>query len=633
MGKVFTFSGICYNNMIYSSTGKAPFEIVEGVRKVPPFFSTKDKILEANEYTGDLDTDFAKVRETLQKSQERQKKAADRHRRDSKLKENDWIKDISFRLRLPDTWKIHNVFHVNLWKTFGDVPNDGEPGEQPEVEENEEILVPEQVLEHKVTKKGVIEGDYNVFKRGAPVVHNFPIQWSPIGICVETTEDNLNHQTLAQLVNQITLPSLNLVTINVHELVEQEIHANSELGLRLKCAKQDPNEKKKKDFDQQKWLPPSALLLEALKGKISMDQELEHNKEAARRKIDVDNAKLELEAANAELKKAQDEFLSADSSLKSFKSGLIKPKEEVDKTIATKKGASALPKHDKEKNAGALSGKPKVPPDKNVGLEQNDLMQDDTRQSLVNCFNQAKVKCQAKEKKIAEATSFLKNIESKLLAPYTLVQVYILSGLVNDPAFVASLGDGENKILYAILNLRAWHKYDQDAKITEQMTSLKETNSVTRDSVRTKSLAVALKALAKTRGLHDPSRKIAIIDVQYEIPTTSNDTKEVQELKDGNVVEKKAAKPKTKDVESALPYENIAKAMASALQSLVLKLSTYKSMTSKMQYVKVPPAVAFEVGAAYLCFFFKKGKRFYVGIANVSSLSPAELEFSLITKP
>ncbi|MCO5560669.1 hypothetical protein L7F22_014286 [Adiantum nelumboides] len=165
-----------YNNTIHSSTGKAPFEIVEGVRKVPPFLSTKDKILEANEYTRDLDTDFAKVRETLQKSQERQKKAADLHRHDSKLKENDWvllrfdkarlrqkkgkeelsmryygpfqitkqINDISFRLRLPDTWKIHNVFHVNLWKTFGDVPDDGEPDEQPEVEANEEILVPEQ---------------------------------------------------------------------------------------------------------------------------------------------------------------------------------------------------------------------------------------------------------------------------------------------------------------------------------------------------------------------------------------------------------------------------------------------------------------------------------------------------------
>ncbi|MCO5549961.1 hypothetical protein L7F22_003438 [Adiantum nelumboides] len=79
------------------------------------------------------------------------------------------INNVSFRLRLPDTWKIHNAFHVSLLKSFrGDVPDDGEPDEQPEVEENEEILVPEQILAHKDTKtKGVIEGDYNVFKRGA----------------------------------------------------------------------------------------------------------------------------------------------------------------------------------------------------------------------------------------------------------------------------------------------------------------------------------------------------------------------------------------------------------------------------------------------------------------------------------
>ncbi|MCO5605180.1 hypothetical protein L7F22_059360 [Adiantum nelumboides] len=92
--------------------------VVEGAMKAPPFFTTKDKILEADKHTRDLDTDFAKITEQ--------------------------IKDISFRLRLSDTWKIHNVFHVNLWKTFGDVPDDGKPGEQPEVEENEEILVPEQ---------------------------------------------------------------------------------------------------------------------------------------------------------------------------------------------------------------------------------------------------------------------------------------------------------------------------------------------------------------------------------------------------------------------------------------------------------------------------------------------------------
>ncbi|MCO5578196.1 hypothetical protein L7F22_032034 [Adiantum nelumboides] len=74
------------------------------------------------------------------------------------------INDVSFRLRLPDTWKIHNAFHVSLLKPFrGDVPDDGEPVEQPEMEENEEILVPEQILAHKDTKmKGKVQRKFLV---------------------------------------------------------------------------------------------------------------------------------------------------------------------------------------------------------------------------------------------------------------------------------------------------------------------------------------------------------------------------------------------------------------------------------------------------------------------------------------
>ncbi|MCO5594285.1 hypothetical protein L7F22_048314 [Adiantum nelumboides] len=61
-------------------------------------------------------------------------------------------------------------FSLDFWSItaarIGDVPDDGEPDEQPEVEENEEILVAEQILAHKDTKtKGVIADDYNIFKR------------------------------------------------------------------------------------------------------------------------------------------------------------------------------------------------------------------------------------------------------------------------------------------------------------------------------------------------------------------------------------------------------------------------------------------------------------------------------------
>ncbi|MCO5562379.1 hypothetical protein L7F22_016006 [Adiantum nelumboides] len=189
-------------------TGKVPFEIVAGVAKVPPFLSMKDKIFEADEYTRDLDTAFVKVHETLQKSQERQKKAVDRHRRDLKLKEDDWvllrfekarprkkkgkerlfpklsmryygpfqivekINNLSFRLKLPDTWRIHNAFHVSLLKPFkGDVPDTGEPDEQPEVEENEEILVSEQILAHKDTKnKGKVRRRFLVKFKNYPAL-------------------------------------------------------------------------------------------------------------------------------------------------------------------------------------------------------------------------------------------------------------------------------------------------------------------------------------------------------------------------------------------------------------------------------------------------------------------------------
>ncbi|MCO5553910.1 hypothetical protein L7F22_007436 [Adiantum nelumboides] len=176
-------------NTVDTSIGKAPFVIVEGGKKVPPILCTKDKIFEANHFVEDLATSFAKKIEALQKSQERNKKAADKHRRQIDMKEGDWvllkfeksrfrkkkgkerlypkvsvryyntfqiverINEVSFKLQLPETRKIHNAFHVSLLRPFkGEVPEDMIADEQPYVEETEEILQPEPILAHKERK-------------------------------------------------------------------------------------------------------------------------------------------------------------------------------------------------------------------------------------------------------------------------------------------------------------------------------------------------------------------------------------------------------------------------------------------------------------------------------------------------
>ncbi|MCO5575045.1 hypothetical protein L7F22_028842 [Adiantum nelumboides] len=145
-----------YNTTIHSSTGKAPYEIVEGARKPPPM---------------------------VKKAQEKQKKAADKHRRPLHFKEGDWvllrfekarlrkqkgkekfylklrmrfygpfqISDVSYRFFLLASWKIHNAFHVSLLRQFVDQLEDSP---QPEVDELDEVLQLEQILAHKERRQG-----------------------------------------------------------------------------------------------------------------------------------------------------------------------------------------------------------------------------------------------------------------------------------------------------------------------------------------------------------------------------------------------------------------------------------------------------------------------------------------------
>ena len=66
-----------YNNMAHRSTGKTPFEIVEGQPKVPPILKMKSNIFAVDEHIRDIKESFQKIHEAILASQQRQKRAAE----------------------------------------------------------------------------------------------------------------------------------------------------------------------------------------------------------------------------------------------------------------------------------------------------------------------------------------------------------------------------------------------------------------------------------------------------------------------------------------------------------------------------------------------------------------------------
>ncbi|MCO5567961.1 hypothetical protein L7F22_021657 [Adiantum nelumboides] len=82
----------------YSLSGKAPFKIVEGDKKIPPILQTEDKIFEADKYVQNTDEAYRKIKLSLEKTQSKQKKAADRHGLELVFSLGEWTK---FEPKLP----------------------------------------------------------------------------------------------------------------------------------------------------------------------------------------------------------------------------------------------------------------------------------------------------------------------------------------------------------------------------------------------------------------------------------------------------------------------------------------------------------------------------------------------------
>ncbi|MCO5602860.1 hypothetical protein L7F22_056999 [Adiantum nelumboides] len=184
-----------YNNTIHTSTGKTPFEVIEGRPRLPLILKPHEKIFAANEEVRDIRVAFDKIKESIQSAQQTYKRAADKHRKPLQFKEGDWvllrftkarlnmttgknwkeeqtghqkyymklakryygpsqtlsrINETAYRLKLPANWHIHNAFHVSLLKPFkGDPPKHPVHKEPPLFDDIEEVLQPEEILRHE----------------------------------------------------------------------------------------------------------------------------------------------------------------------------------------------------------------------------------------------------------------------------------------------------------------------------------------------------------------------------------------------------------------------------------------------------------------------------------------------------
>ena len=58
---------------------------------------------------------------------------------------------VTYRLKLPDTWRIHNVFHaVLLWPyTETEAHRNNYPQPLPDLQEGEEVYVVKRILKHR----------------------------------------------------------------------------------------------------------------------------------------------------------------------------------------------------------------------------------------------------------------------------------------------------------------------------------------------------------------------------------------------------------------------------------------------------------------------------------------------------
>ncbi|MCO5565183.1 hypothetical protein L7F22_018856 [Adiantum nelumboides] len=125
-----------YNNTNHSSTGKAPFEIVEGARKPPPLIKAMDDVFEADKFAEDWTWLIGKSNRPFRKLKTSRRKLQISIDVDCTFKKVIGSCFDLRRLSLRALWKIHDAFHVSLLRQFvGELRDQPEDYPQPEGDE------------------------------------------------------------------------------------------------------------------------------------------------------------------------------------------------------------------------------------------------------------------------------------------------------------------------------------------------------------------------------------------------------------------------------------------------------------------------------------------------------------------
>jgi hypothetical protein len=185
------------NNSYQESINTTPFRLLYGIDPLIPLsIGRESKVQKAQEFADRMTLGLAEAKKSMEQAQQRQKKYYDAHRRDvaydvgdqvllstkniklktpgvwtspevrvahgSKKLMPKWIgpfpvtaiiNPLAYRVELPDSLRIHDVFHVSVLKPYR---SDGrvQPPPPPDIMEGEEYFRIDRLLDHRVKGKG-----------------------------------------------------------------------------------------------------------------------------------------------------------------------------------------------------------------------------------------------------------------------------------------------------------------------------------------------------------------------------------------------------------------------------------------------------------------------------------------------